>query len=134
MNLEFSPSVNNVMIWSNGTLEATLTVGRRKRLSIDLNKKLGNDDGHFQIGGKDFSKSGQFFQIRQYDGKYFLSGNLKKRDNWTNFDSEISLDRLLVIRDRELVFRRKRRDLPMPRRRIPPNQRGDNINIECNIL
>ena len=140
MRLEFSSNVKKVNIKKTGFLEATLLSG--KKVSIDLNNCLGNKNGSFDRNGKDFSYSSRNLSVRKkIDGSYFLEGVLTKEDGFiTNID-EINLNNIVVVRNEELICRRKtspRRRRISPRRKTSPRRKSrkqePEIDFNCNIL
>ena len=140
MKMEFSSNVDSVSLTKSGFLEAKLIFGRRKKVSLDLNKCLGNNDGNFDINGVNFMDSGKWFSIqKKYNGSYILRGHLKRSDGFFTNISEIDLDTVVAIRkeDRELVCRKRvssRRRETSPRkkssRRKPSSRKKGKIYIK----
>ena len=125
----FSSDVESVTISRDGILEGFLTSGRRKRVRIDLNNYLGNDNGRFDLNGKNFSDTSKNLRV-VYRGCR-LSGELQDKNGKWNYDN-INLDDVLHIKDREIRFNRRGRNYP--RVGIGASNRNGELNLECNIL
>ena len=142
MTLEFSSNVKNVKFTKSGFLEATLTFGKPKRVSIDLNKCIGNNDGEFDLDGSNFMESGKWFSVTKYQSSYILRGHLTKADGFFTNISEIDLDKVVVIKDREIRCRRRISSRRRPRSLSPRRRRKEakiyvntpNVEASCNIL
>lgn len=115
----FSNYVTNLTIYDDGILEAYLKYGRRKRVYVNLNDRIGNNNGNFDLNGTNFSETSRNFRITHNGRK--LSAYLKDKDGRYVRDSLI-LDNVIEIRNREIVFHR--------------DVSGGyvNNNIECSIL
>ena len=125
----FSSDVESVTISRDGILEGFLTSGRRKRVRIDSNNYLGNDNGRFDLNGKNFSDTSKNLRV-VYRGCR-LSGELQDKNGKWNYDN-INLDDVLHIKDREIRFKRRGRNYP--RVGIGASNRNGELNLECNIL
>lgn len=128
--------IKNLKISKDGVLSGSYM---GKKFSLDLDRRLGNKNGKFDLEGKNFSESSSMLRIK-YPG--ILSGNLKKGDGFfTNFD-EISLHKIVEIRRDNMVFIRRSfprgRNSPMRKtstRRISPKRKEIVVNeLQCTIL
>ena len=97
----FSEEVINPEIDNNGILEGFLLNGRRKKVSIDLNYHLGNNNGKFDTKGENFSDTSRNLRV-VYKGQR-LSGELQNTNGSWDYDS-VDLDDILEVRDRNIIF------------------------------
>ena len=73
--------IKNLKISKDGVLSGSYM---DNKFSLDLDRRLGNKDGNFDLEGKNFSQTSSMLRIK-YPGN--LSGNLKKEGGFfTNFD------------------------------------------------
>ena len=132
MTLEFSSNVKKVKLTKSGFLEATLKFGKLKRVSINLNKCIGNNDGEFDLDGSNFIESGKWFAVKKYQSSYILRGHLTKADGFFTNISEIDLDKVVVIKDRELRCRTRMSSRRRPENLSPRRRRKKEVNIYVN--
>jgi hypothetical protein len=99
-NPNFSKSSRKIGI-SQSTLyaECQKSNGSWVESGLDLNEYLGNDNGQFQWGGKDFSKSARNLKM---EGKGVLTGELQRVDGSWN-KTTIDLDKHISNNDGKLV-------------------------------
>jgi len=101
----FSEYVTDITIYDDGVLEAYLKHGRRKRVYIDLNNYIGNNDGNFDLNGENFSDTSKNFRIT-HNGRKF-SAYLQDKDGIYNKDS-IMLDNILGIKNRKIIVNKNK--------------------------
>lgn len=97
----FSKEVVNVTIDEKGILQGYLINGRIKKVSIDLNYHLGNNNGKFDTTGENFSNTSRNLRV-VYKGQR-LAGELQDINSSWEYDS-IDLDDILEVEDRKIIF------------------------------
>lgn len=77
--------------------------GEWQESSIRLNDFLGNEDGSFLLGDRDFSKTAKDIKVEQSNDSSVLHANLRKRD-WSWQEATIDLDTFITNKDGELCL------------------------------
>ena len=113
-----------------------------KKFLLDLDTKIGNNRGKFEIGGENFSKTAKNIKIST-DGT--LSAELKDFGLFYEYDKidlnkiiKTSGDEVLFIGDKRTSMRRtshRRKERYSPRRKKPiVIQPGASVEASCTIL
>ena len=131
--------IKNLKVTKRGILTGRF---RGNSFRLDLNRRLGNNDGNFDVNGKNFADSAEGISV-SFDGT--LNARLYTSDGFTWNIASINLDKIIESRGNEIVFIRRRRSTSRrrtsPRRRSSPRRKnpiviqpGANIQASCTIL
>ena len=103
--MSFSKSAHTISVSSDSLLSAKCRKcgGEWQDSSIRLNDFLGNEDGAFQLGDRDFSLTARDVVVEQTDDCSVLSACLRRRDgSWQ--DASVELDAFISNQDGELCL------------------------------
>lgn len=103
--MSFSKSSHTIALSSDSFLSAKCRKcgGEWQESSIRLNDFLGNEDGAFQLGDRDFSLTAKDAVIEQSEYCSVLKACLRKRDgSWQ--DASVELDAFISNQDGELCL------------------------------
>ena len=99
--MNFNDSVKNVEVNSRGILKAKSKTDKDTIFRKDLNDYLGNNDGFFEIGSKNFSETSENIYVVKNKK---LKAELYDRNNNINTDT-INLNDILKVKDGKLSFK-----------------------------
>lgn len=103
--MSFTKSSHTVSISQDSLLSAKCRTcnGEWRETSIRLNDFLGNEDGTFMLGDRDFSMTARDIVLDQKEDCSILRASLRKRDgSWQ--DASVELDAFISNQDGELCL------------------------------
>ncbi|KAH7057118.1 Cyanovirin-N [Macrophomina phaseolina] len=103
--MSFTKSSSTIAISEDSLLSAKCRAcnGEWRESSIRLNDFLGNNDGSFMLGDRDFSMTAKDIALEQTEDASLLRATLRKRDgSWQ--DASVELDAFISNQDGELCL------------------------------